>query len=406
MRKYWKTSLRDTAEIFTEELKNVFKDRGVLLIFFAAGLIYPILYGSIYKNEAYRNLPIAVVNESPSALSREFVRKLDATPEMEVLYKVNSMAEAEQLFAKNEVFGIVFIPASFASDLAAGRQTKVLGYSSMASMMYYKSFYAGFNYVCLDMDQRIQVENLRLNGLTDRQAQTTAQPILSQGHALFNPTGGFPSFLMPAVLIIILQQTLVLGIGMLAGTAREHNTFHQLIPYQRKYHGTMRILWGKAMAYLVLYTFISMYNLVLIPYLFKLPHLQTMATIVPFMLPFLLACIFFGMAISVFFWNRETSLLLYLCTSVPLLFISGFSWPGTHIHPFWKMISCFFPSTFGINGFIKMNSMGATITQISPEIMGLWLQAGLYFVFAWFVYNWQIRQSEKKLPGMQIPSIQ
>jgi len=249
----------------------------------------------------------------------------------------------------------------------------------------------------MDMGHKIQMQNLELKGLTEQQAKAASQPILSEGHALYNPKGGFASFLLPAVLVLILQQTLVLGIGMLAGTAREENTYHQLIPYQRKYHGTMRIISGKGLAYLILYAFIGMYDLILIPYLFDLPHFLTLSSIIPFLLPYLLACIFFGMALSVFFWNREMSLLTFLCTSVPLLFISGFSWPGTNINSFWKTISYFFPSTFGIQGFLKMNSMGASIDQIGFECMGLWIQTGVYFIFAFFVYRWQIRQSEKKI---------
>ena len=184
---------------------------------------------------------------------------------------------------------------------------------------------------------------------------------------------------------------------MLAGTAREENTFHMLIPYKRKYHGTLRIVCGKSLAYLVLYSLISSYILLLIPYLFKFPHFLTLGTIIPFLLPFLLACIFFSMAISVFFWNRESSILIYLCTSMPLLLLAGFSWPGTNIDPFWKMVSYFFPSTLGIQGFLKMNSMGASIYQIGPECLGLWIQTGVYLIFTIFVYRWQIKISERKL---------
>ncbi|MDD4921371.1 MAG: ABC transporter permease [Bacteroidales bacterium] len=394
---YLRKTAIDIAEIFTEELKHIFRDSGVVILFFAASLLYPLLYGFTYKNEVYHNVPVAVVNQSHSSLSRNFVRQMDATPEMEVAYKVNSMEEAKKLYAENKVYGVVLIPSTFSQDIHAGRQTRILAYSSMASMMYYKGMYAGINYVCLDMGAKIQIENLQLKGLTMQQAKATAQPILSQGHALYNPKRGFASFLLPAVLVMIIQQTLVLGIGMLAGTAREENTFHQLIPYQRKYHGTFRIISGKGLAYLVLYAFIGIYNLIFVPYLFNLPHYLTLGLIFPFLLPFLLACIFFGMSISVFFWNRENSLLLYLCTSVPLLFISGFSWPVESIHPFWKIISYFFPSTFGIQGYLKMNTMGASLNQIGFECMGLWIQAGIYFVFAFFVYRWQIIQSERKI---------
>lgn len=389
-------AFKETAEIATEELRKVFRDGGIMLVFFGACLIYPVLYGFIYKNEFYRDLPVVVVNQSKSGLSREFVRKLDATPELKVMGKVGSMLEAESLYDKGDIFGIIYIPESFSEDLAAGRQTHVQGYCNMAVMMYYKSFYAGFNYACLELNKNIKISNLSKAGFTERQANTTSEPVLSQGFALYNPTGGFSSFLLPAVLVMIIQQTLVLGIGMLAGTSREENKGHSLIPVKRKYHKPQRVIWGKALAYFTLYVFISVYDLALIPYMFKLPHLLSFQTLFVFLVPYLLASVFFGMALSVFFWNRETPLLLYLCTSVPLLFISGLSWPGTHIHIFWKMISCFFPSTYGINSFIKLNTMGATVSQVAPELIALWVQAGAYFLFTFFGYKLQIHMSERK----------
>ena len=399
------TAIHETYEIATEELRRVFKDTGIMLVFFAACLIYPVLYGFIYKNETFENLPIAVVNQSVSSQSRALVRKLDATPELNVKYKVTDMAEAEQLYAESKVYGIVFIPSNFAFELAAGKQTHVQGYCSVASMMYYRSFYSGFNYACLDANKQIKITNLEAAGLTERQALTASEPLLSQGHSLYNPFAGFPSFLVPAVLVLILQQTLVLGIGMLAGTAREENTEHHLIPNQRKYHRVHRVIWGKAMAYFVLYLFLSIYDLVLMPYLFNYPHLIELQTIGAFILPYLFASIFFSMACSLFFWNRETPLLLFLCTSVPLLFISGLSWPGTHIHPFWKMISYLFPSTFGINSFVQMNSMGASTAQVSPLLYAMWIQAGVYFLVTFAGYLILIGRSQRKLKDAALANV-
>lgn len=394
---FFKTALTDIAEIFTEEIKNIYKDTGVMIIFFGAGILYPILYGFIYRNEVLRDIPIAVVNQNNSELSRDLVRKIDATPDLKVAYKVNTMKEAKDLFAKNDVHGIVYIPSSFSKDLCSGKQTHVFAYSNIATMLYFRGIYSAVNYVCLDFDENIQVANLESKGLTEQQAKATATPILREGHALYNPNSGFASFLLPAALILILQQTLVIGIGMLAGTAREENKYHQLIPYQRKYHGTLRIVTGKALAYFIIYMFIGIYNLVLIPHLFQLPNYFTIGSAFQFLIPFLLASVFFGMGISVFFRVRETSLLIYLCTSIPLLLIAGFSWPASNIHPLWKTISYFFPSTFGIQGFLKMNSMGASISQIGFECMGLCVEAGVYFIFTFLVYRWQIKQSEKRL---------
>lgn len=391
------TNLRQVFEIFTEELRHIFNDSGVVILFFGATLLYPILYGFIYRNEAYHDLPVVLVDEHPTALSRELARRLDATPDLAVYRIAGDFEEAKHLFERGKVKGIIYLPDDFHDKVLAGRQSQVFAYTNMASMIYYRCVFSGVNLVVQDMNLNLQVRQLQDLGLTDRQALSTAEPIMSEGRSLANPKGGFASFLMPAVLVMIIQQTLVLGIGMLAGTAREENNFHQFIPYQRKYHGTMRIISGKGLAYFVLYVFIALYDLMLIPKLFGLPHLVSMAELVPFLLPFLLACIFFGMALSVFFWNREMSLLLFLCTSVPLLFLSGFSWPTTHVHTFWRMVSYFFPSTFGGHAFIRMNTAGASAATVQTDLLALWIQAGVYFIVAWFVYRWQILQSEQRI---------
>jgi ABC-2 type transport system permease protein len=394
---YIKTAFTDTLEIFIDELKNIYRDSGIRIIFFAASLIYPILYGFVYKNEVLRDIPIAVVNHCNTPLSRDFIRKLDATPDVDVAFEVNSMEEAKVLFSKTKAKGIVTIPSDFSKCINEGKQAHVFAYSNIATMLYFRGIYSSLNYTCLDYGNKIQVHNLEMQGLTNKQATVAATPIISEGNPLYNPGSGFASFLLPAALILIIQQTLVIGIGMLAGTAREENKYHNLIPYKKKYHGTLRIISGKGLAYFAIYLIIGIYNLILIPRLFQLPHFLSVGSVLPFIIPLLLSCIFFGMAISVFFWNRESSLMIYLSTSIPLLILAGFTWPGTNITPFWKMISYFFPSTFGIQGFLKMNSMGASIFQIGPECLGLWIQTGIYFIFTFFVYRWQIRLSEKKI---------
>ena len=66
-------------------------------------------------------------------------------------------------------------------------------------------------------------------------------------------------------------------------------------------------------------------------------------------------------------------MMIYVFTSVPLLFISGISWPGTAIPKFWEVVSWLFPSTFGINGFVRINNMGATLTDVLTEYRVLWI---------------------------------
>nr|MBP5978555.1 ABC transporter permease [Bacteroides sp.]MBP6249099.1 ABC transporter permease [Bacteroides sp.] len=101
------------------------------------------------------------------------------------------------------------------------------------------------------------------------------------------------------------------------------------------------------------------------------------------------------MTASIAIRNRETCMLIFVFTSVPLLFISGVSWPGAAVPAFWKYFSYLFPSTFGINGFIRINNMGATLSDVAFEYKALWIQAGVYFLTTCWVYRWQIITSRK-----------
>lgn len=101
------------------------------------------------------------------------------------------------------------------------------------------------------------------------------------------------------------------------------------------------------------------------------------------------------MTASIAIRNRETCMLLFVFTSVPLLFLSGISWPGSAMPSFWKYFSYLFPSTFGINGYVRINSMGATLNEVAFEYRALWMQTGIYFLTTCFVYRRQIIQSRK-----------
>ena len=197
------------------------------------------------------------------------------------------------------------------------------------------------------------------------------------------------------MLILIIQQTLLLGIGLSAGTAREKNQFRDLVPINRHYNGTLRIVMGKGLSYFLVYALVSAYVLCVVPWLFSLNQIALPGELILFTLPYLSACIFFAMTASIAIRNRETCMLLFVFTSVPLLFLSGISWPASAIPPFWRYFSYLFPSTFGINGYVRINSMGATLNEVQWEYQALWLQTGIYFLTTCLVYRWQILQSRR-----------
>ena len=387
--------IHDLFYIWKQEFRTTFRDQGVLIFFVLVPLVYPLIYSFIYTNETIREVPTVVVDNSRSSLSREYLRKVDASPETSIVAHCADMEEAKLMLKDRKAYGIIYIPAHFSDDIARGKQTQVSIFCDMSGLLYYKALLTANTNVSLAMNADINMK--RAGNTTARQDEITAYPIEYEDVAIFNPTNGFAAFLIPAVLILIIQQTLLLGIGLSAGTAREQNRFKDLVPINRHYNGTLRIVMGKGLSYFMVYSLVAVYILCVVPRLFSLNQIAIPGVLTLFALPYLAACIFFAMTVSIAIRNRETCMLLFVFTSVPLLFLSGISWPGAAMPEFWRYFSYIFPSTFGINGYVRINSMGATLNEVSFEYQALWIQTGIYFLTTCLVYRWQIIQSRKKL---------
>lgn len=394
IKQYWQQACSDWNYLFKLELKNIVKDEGVLIFFFLVPLAYPLLYSFIYTDEVVREVPIAVVDESHTTMSREYLRHVDASPDVKIINYCADMAEAERCIKNREAYGIVRVPADFSKRLSKGEQVEVGVYSDMSGMLYYKSILTTNTNVSLAMNARIKVA--RAGNTTEQQDLVTQHPIAYEEVSLYNPQNGFASFLIPAVLILIIQQTLLLGVGISAGTAREQNRFRELTPFDRHHTGLLRIVLSKSSAYMLVYIPISVYILGVVPRIFHLNQIGNPVDMALFIVPFLLACTFFAMTVSGVIRQRETCIMIIVFTSLPLLFISGVSWPGAAIPKFWKALSYLFPSTLGINGFLKINNMGAHLPSVSHEWYVLWAQAACYFVTSCLVYHRSIITSRRR----------
>ncbi|MBQ9215478.1 MAG: ABC transporter permease [Prevotella sp.] len=386
-------AVNDAAYIWRQEMKQVFRDEGVLIFFIIVPLIYPLLYSWIYNNEVVHEVPVVVVDDSHSALSRQLIRECDASPDVKVFCHAADMDEARSLVSRQLVKGIYYIPPDFATRINRMEQAVVSVYCDMSLMLTYKAIYQTAVAVTQSMGAEIQK---KISGnYTDREDAITTRPLDFEDVPIFNPTGGYGNFILPAVLILIFQQTLVLGIGLSAGTARENNRYGDLIPVHPAYSGIYRIVGGKALCYLMVYAIMGTYLTMVVPRIFSFITLVSWQDLLLMMIPYLLACVFFGMTVSCLVRYRENVMLLMVFVSLPLLFMTGVSWPQSDIPGLWQGVSWLFPSTFGARAFVRMNTLGATLSDVLPELRYLWIQAAAYFGTACLVYGHQLRESRR-----------
>lgn len=396
-RKY-KEHLTDVLYIWRQELKQVIKDEGVLMFLVIVPLGYPLLYSWIYNNETLRETPVAVVDQSRSALSRQFIHDCDATPDVDITYYAADLDEARSLVSRQLVKGIYLIPSDFAARINRGEQATVSVYCDMSLMLAYKAVYQTAMIEAGRLGAGINIK--RAGNYTKREDLITAQPLAVDDVAMFNPSGGYGSCVLPAVLMLILQQAIALGIGMAAGTARERHRNGQLIPNDDPhYRGAYRIVIGKALCYAMIGFIAAAYLAMAVPKMFSFPQLADARTLLLMLLPYTLASIFFGMTVSCLVRYRENVMLLMVFVSVPLLFLTGVSWPQSSIPGYWQGVSWLFPSTFGVRAFVRVNSMGASFSQILPEIRILWIHVAAYLAMACLVYRHQFRLARRYAPA-------
>ena len=385
--------LDDLAYVWRFELRQVLRDEGVLLFCIVVPIVYPLLYSWVYNNENIHEVPVAVVDQSHSQLSRQFIRMCDASPDVHVAYYAVDLDDAQSLVSRQIVKGIYLIPEDFATRVNRLEQATVSVYCDMALMLTYKAIYQTAMAVSQKMGAGIQT---KLAGkYTKHEEVINASPLDVEEVAMFNPQAGYGTAILPAVLILIIQQTLALGIGLAAGTARERNRYGDLVPIHPSYGGVGRIVSGKALCYLMVYAVMSTYLVLVVPKFFSFIHIAAWQDLLLMMIPYVLACVFFGLTVSCLVRYRENVILLMVFVSLPLLFLTGVSWPQSSIPGYLQGVSWLFPSTFGVRAYLRLNTMGATLGDITLEMRCLWIQVAAYLGTACLVYGHQLRTTQK-----------
>lgn len=388
-------TILNIAQIWYNELRGIIRDKGIMIFILFVPLVYPLLYSYVYTNEVVRDVPVAIVNDCDNSLSRDIVRKIDASPDVKIIADCSDMEEAMEMVKEQKVYGVIRIPESFSRDISLGDQTHIGVYCDMSSLLYYKAILLTATNVSLEFNKDIKVEH-HLAGGTERETEIIRTPIEYDYVSLYNPQSGFAAFLIPPVLMLIIQQTLFLGIGMSMGNSRElYNG--SVIPFNRWYKNPVNIVIGKSLPYFFLYLLLTVYMFVVVTDMFTLPRLGDYTTFLSFVVPYLLSCIFMGMILSAFVYRREDCIMLFVFMSVPMLFLSGLSYPRPSMPEIWKYVSYIFPSTFGMNGYVRITAMGASLQDVKAEYCGLWIQAGTYFVMACLYYRHQILKLVKKV---------
>lgn len=384
----------DMLAVCKREFALVFRDMGVVLFFLLLPTVYPILYALIYNPEYVREVPVVVVDDCRSDMSREYARRLDASQYVKIVGYAANMQEARKCMAEKECYAIVNFPEDFSRCIGRGEQAHVSIYSDMSLLLRYKGILMAATDVQAAMGADVRAEVMQQAAASGTAGIGMIPTIDSASVAMGNTAMGLASALLPGILVLILQQSLILGVCMLAAGSRERARLNGGIDPKEIRTGDVRQMLGKALCYLVIYIIPLIYILKYVPMIFSYPQNGHSLDMIAFMVPFLLSSIFMGMTIQVFIREREAVFPLFVFTSVLFLFLSGLSWPRFAMSGLWYLIGSCFPSTWAMNGYIAMKSNGALLHQVSHPYVMLWLLTAIYFLLALAVRKFVDKKQE------------
>lgn len=381
------TKIQQLSFIIRREFLAISTSYAVLLVLIGGIFVYGLLYNYMYAPNIVTDVPVAVVDNSHSELSRNYIRWLDATPQVEVYNQAVDFPEAREWMKEGKVQGILYLPNDFENRVFRGDKTTFSLYATTDAFLYFEALQKASANVMLAINDKYRPDGavfLPPQGLI---AVASAKPVNVEGTALYNYTQGYGSYLIPAVMMIIIFQTLLMVIGMVTGDEYTTKGIRAYIPFGRSYGTAFRIVIGKTAVYCSLYAVFSFFLLGLLPHLFSIPNIGNGLYIVQLMIPYLLATSFLGLAASRYFTDSEAPLLMIAFFSVGLIFLSGVSYPLELMPWYWRAVHYILPAAPGTLAFVKLNSMGASMADIRPEYITLWIQVLVYLLLSIWVYQ-------------------
>lgn len=364
------------------EAKRLIRDVGAILVFFIALIVYPLIYSLAYEKETVRDVPIAMVDLSHSNISQKYTQMIDESEELKVAFRTGSMKEAKSLFFEGTVKGIIVIDADFHKDILGGQTASVSLYADATYFLFYKQILLGTMMSGETLGAGIEVRKLMASGNTMKQSLKLRDPLPLKVIDLHNPFNAYGGFVMPGLLIVIIQQTLIIGLGMMGGSRRRKDEMLMIQKQKNSFVNNIAYVLGKFGTYFFIYLFNGIFMLVWVYQWFQFPTRSSFIEILPLYSLFLLSTTFLGIAIGSLFKHREEAFLLMVFLSPIVLFFTGISYPVESIPKLAHIISYVLPSQAMVPAYLRMRTIGAGLIDVALEMNILYVQVLVYFLLA------------------------
>src|SRR6187200_1508728 len=385
-------SPRGLGGAFTAEWRRVLGIPGAFMLLVVGPLIYGVYYPQPYLNQILRKIPIAVVDNDLSELSRRIVQTLDASGAVRVAIRANTYPEARAALDRGKAFAVVEIPPGTERDVLKGTKVHVPIYADATYLFIFRTMATGIGLAIDTLTLELAARGARPDGSLVKATLASSSPAEVLLQPIFYPVGGYASYIVPAAFVLILQQLLLIGASLLT-------VLLQAEPQGRPFTTVL----GRAIAHLSIFVPALALYFIVLPRFYGFSTLGQPLQIFALASLFILATSFMGQAAGAWFKHPETPTLIFLGTSIPQLFLTGFAWLREAIPRTVQAVGYIFPSDFAIDGLVRIDQLGASIWDVARDWQGLWCLMIIYFALAVFS-AYVVKPRETPWPAAEVPA--
>lgn len=297
---------------------------------------------TIFGNGMIDNIPVAVVDEDNSMMSREITRLCSAVPEISVETIFHNTAEARDALLSKEIYGYLIIPSNFQADAMANRNTTL-------TLCYHYAFLSVGSEVMQGFLKALRIiavtplkETTDFLGINNKTLDTLASPISIQSHPLYNPSLNYSSYLTFPYFWVLFQILILLNIAYSFGNDfKDKDKIRECLKISN--NNFINLILGKLFPYVIIFSIIAIFANILMFNFMDFNHSSNI-----FML--IIICILFIMAtcsVSIFLFS------IYPNLPIIISFISmfgslgatfaGVTFPVNAMYPIFEKLSLLFP---------------------------------------------------------------
>ncbi|WP_282148449.1 ABC transporter permease [Algibacter lectus] len=355
--------------IFKSELALIFDDKSILLTCLVAPILYAFFIGSIYAEKNVTEIPIAVVDFDHSNLSRKVSQLVNTSEKISVEGHYSSIEDAMFHFNNLEVQGILVLPKNFQRKTINLDGSQVELILNNTNFLTSNEINKAVQSVILTVAGGVRMQYFVSNNIPVELAKQKAQPILPVFKSIYNATNNYGDYLLPILLILIIQQTLIIGFGQ----SIVHEFKHGLFNHSEKlnFFEFTKILSAKSSYYILLYIiyFFVFYKLIF-PF-FSLSFNGSIFLHLLLSLLFISVLIIYTTLFASFFKTAIGWTEIMAFSTYPLFLVSGYSWPIDSMPQGLKVFANLLPSTPYFNIFNALATEGAKLDNITNGFVHL-----------------------------------